>query len=427
MIEPVRDIFDGEPIPQYPQARTRTIHLWFTVHGDDKVSLRAFGGAFPDDGGGGFQGRLQYPATEIRAAITSLRDTWQRQVIERREQSENLGRAFPYVDHWDLTGATHPTRWDDVCLRLAREGKTLYTLLFEAGDQGLREIGWRLSEALNDEEQIITIHSEDLHVPWSMLYTPQPGVPSLEAPDAKWVASGFWGYNHLVEQCLGRVYGHDSRIHLADGRLKTGMNVDPRLDTEFQEHPCVEPMIEFFRGHTDVAVRQTRPQLAASLTPGCAIEQIVYFACHMKVSGTSTASPTQAHLTLSDDDPIRTTDVQGWLANNEFRPGPIVFANGCQGGQLASQFYGSIGAALLHAGVNCLIGPQVDMPPLFAFQYAYRFFEQLFQRGVRVGDIIRDLARFFADDCENPLGIAISLYRGLDTHINPDESTPQLV
>jgi len=69
--------------------------------------------------------------------------------------------------------------------------------------------------------------------------------------------------------------------------------------------------------------------------------------------------------------------------------------------------------------VNCLIGPQVDVPPLFAYEYAHRFFKEFLQHGTRIGDIVRNLARDLADGCENPLGIAISLYRGLDTHLAP--------
>jgi len=294
----------------------------------------------------------------------------------------------------------------------------LYTLLFETGDEGLREIGRRLTEVLTSDEQIIVIHSEHLHAPWSMLYTPEPSATSLEAEGAPWTLAGFWGYRHLVEQCVDRARGHDSRIHLHGERLTTGMNVDPRLDEQFTEHPCVAPMIKFFNDHTDVEVRETRPRLAGSFDNGCRIEQIVYFACHMQVSG---AGLSQAQLRLGDDQPVHTSDFVSWLANKHFSPGPIIFANGCQGGQLASQFYSSFGAVLLRAGVNCLIGPQVDLPPLFAYEYAHRFFEEFFQRGVRVGDIVRNLTRYLADTCENPLGLAISLYRGLDTHMAPHD------
>lgn len=432
MISPVRTLYDADPIPRYPQVRNRTINLLFDVHGD-RISLRAFGSAFPDDGGGGFHGWLTYRTQEIRAAVHSLRETWQHQVIERYEATPGL--EYPYAQQWDLTGsATHPSRWNDVGQRLAREGSNAYKLLFDIGDDGLQEIGQLLRDALSRDAQIITIHSEHLHVPWSMLYTPQADSPDLEVLDAQWVTSGFWGYSHWVEQCLGRSNGHDSRIHLTEGRLRTGMNVDPRLDTEFankppyKNYPCVAPMIEFFKRHSDVEIRETRPQMAASLRPGCQTEQIMYFGCHMKVSGTTRnadSALTPAQLVLSDDDPIRTADVQVWLEGRKLRPGPIVFANACQGGQLATQFYGSIGATLLQSGINCLIGPQVDLPPLFALEYATRFFEVFFERGVRVGDIVRDLARFFADKCENPLGIAISLYRGIDTHIAPQESAPE--
>lgn len=420
MIIPLSDVFDASDQPRndYPQNRKKTVNLLFTLHGG-KLDLRAWGDAFPDDGGGGLYGRLKYSASEIKAAISALREVWQVNVIEYFENhDDSLLKEFPFADHWDLTESSHPTRWNDVGRRLAREGRQLYSLLFEAGDDGLREIGRNLTQALTSEEQIVVVQSEDLHAPWSMLYTPQPSAPSLEAADASWTMAGFWGYSHLVEQCVDRVRGHDSRIHLRDERLTAGMNVDPRLDEQFKEHPCVAPMIEFFREHTDVEIRRTRPQLASSFENGCRIEQIVYYACHMTVSGRDGTTVSQAQLRLGDDEPVRTSDYQAWLADKQFKPGPVVFANGCQGGQLASQFYSSFGAVLLRSGVNCLIGPQVDLPPLFAYEYAHRFFAE-FLRGTRVGDIIQNMTRVLADTCENPLGLVVSLYRGLDTHLSP--------
>ena len=69
-------------------------------------------------------------------------------------------------------------------------------------------------------------------------------------------------------------------------------------------------------------------------------------------------------------------------------------------------------------GASGVIGPQIDIPAVFAAEYAMRFFKGLL--GVDnggpepVGILMRRLAREFIDKHNNPLGLAYSLYRGMD-------------
>jgi hypothetical protein len=420
---PVTVLIDnsGLAIPRYPQSRARSISLHFSQFGD-MLQLTAYGPAFPNDGGGQLHGVLSRPASAIKGDIGALRNVWSQHVIKRCEGSEaKQPKRYPYAESWNLsTSPAYPDRWADVGRRLARAGHQLYTNLFENGDGGLQEIGRLLRSALAGGEQVIDVHSETLFAPWSMLYTPPRSDTNLEAADATWELDGFWGYRHHIEQCLKRARGFDSRIVSADGRLVTGMNIDRGLDDEFPNQRCVQPMIEFFGSRTEVEIRETREALAASFG-AAAPEQISYYACHCTVSGSDGASASQPKLKLGDKEEILTADYEVWLLNRTLTPGPIVFVNGCQGGQLASQFFISFGEVLLRHGANCLIGPQVDVPPLFAGMYANRFFEEFLAGGVRIGDVVRDLARELADTCHNPLGLAISLYRGLDTHLAPQD------
>ena len=76
-------------------------------------------------------------------------------------------------------------------------------------------------------------------------------------------------------------------------------------------------------------------------------------------------------------------------------------------------------------GANCLLAPQINIPPSFAAAYASAFFRAIIQPAlapsgnqapVRVGDVFQRLAHIFVTQHKNPLGLAMSLYRGLDSH-----------
>lgn len=420
---------DRRRIPTYPQTRRRTINLRFEQR-DGGYLVHAWGDAFPDDGAGGYVGRSSLPPQTVQAAVINLRDTWQRLVIERREETD-AGAEYPFAERWDLrTGTADGAQGGpggrnllaEVGPRLAQAGHQLFTLLFCRGDDGLAEIESCLEEALAAGPQIISVHSDDLFVPWSMLYTPVGGQDVPESADDGWGMAGFWGYRHLVEHCFSRVATFDARIHAPHGRPTVGLNLDPRVDEHFPPTPFVAAMIEFFARHGETAIRTSRKELQAALTSPDFAEQILYFGCHGLVGGTANGDGLgEPWLSLADDEPIRYTDLLAWLTPAPLPASPVVFVNACQGGQMYSRFYPSFGVALLAGGANCLVGPQIDLPRAFAREYSRRFFESLLA-GDRIGDISRNLAREFADTYHNPLGLIFSIYRGLDTHFFNEET-----
>ena len=90
----------------------------------------------------------------------------------------------------------------------------------------------------------------------------------------------------------------------------------------------------------------------------------------------------------------------------------------CEGGQLSTFHYTAFGRHLLDAGARCLIGPQIDLPRLFAAEFVKRVFERFLVPSTPLGDVLRDVARDFAFQHGNPLGLIFSLYRGLDVHLH---------
>jgi hypothetical protein len=429
------DHTDGmRQVPQHAYNRQRSIHLRFRrdhrePHGGGYL-VQAWGSAFPEDGSGGYEGRTRHSADEIANAVAVLRNAWQRHLVEHKHTDDRGRTVFPFVEHVDLRGAADCLHGEGIGLRLAQAGHSLFVALFgpdpdagadpggDGGTDGMAEIAGHLRHALRAAEQAITVESDDLFVPWGLLYLPPRPDDALHGPAATWSYDGFLGHRHVVEHGFSRTRGFDSRISLSRDRVTVGLNVDERVDKEYPHTPYVERVIDFFTSRADVVVRRSRDEFADALLARTFAEQITCFGCHAEVGGTGPgAGP---YVVLGDDEEIYGADILGWLSGRPLPSRPLVFVGACQGGQLASVFYPSIGRQLLHhGGARCLLGPQVDLPRAFAGAYTERLFEAFLEPGVKLGDVVRSLARSFAAEQGNPLGLIFSLYRGMDVHLWP--------
>ena len=92
-------------------------------------------------------------------------------------------------------------------------------------------------------------------------------------------------------------------------------------------------------------------------------------------------------------------------------------------------FYDTLARRFLEKKAIALLGAQVDLPARFATEYAKRFIEEFLKRPskeimssqpLRLGDLVRTLTRRFLDGHRNPLGLAYTLYRGLDCYVEWD-------
>lgn len=269
---------------------------------------------------------------------------------------------------------------------------------------------------LRTAEYAVTVESDDLFAPWGLLYLPPSADRDLYGSEPSWSYSGFVGHRHIVEHGFSRARGFDSRIRVPDERVTVGLNVDERVDQEYPHTPYVERVIRFFRGRANMVVRTSRDELADALLARTFAEQITCFGCHAEVGGTGPGPG--PYVVLGDDAEIY-ADILAWLAGQPLPSRPLVFVGACQGGQLASVFYPSFGHHLLRHGARCLLGPQADLPRGFAGAYTERLFEAFLAPGAKLGDVVRALARSFADEQGNPLGLIFSLYRGMDVHLWP--------
>ncbi|WP_067463876.1 hypothetical protein [Actinomadura macra] len=415
---PFRSTYDNSKrrIPTNELCRSRTIELRFDQFGDRLRLLMRWTG-FGEDGGGELEGMLRQPREVIEKTVREVIETWDEQVISYYQGERG---EYPFENHFDVSRVIPVADQQNMRRRLAWKGTLLFRHLFQDGEK-MAEISEVLVHALNTGQQRIRVRADMLSIPWAMLYTPTDSEADFYDPDADCDPLGFWGCRHLLEHVTERDAQFDSRLCRAGDRPLVGMNVDPRLDEDFPRARCVAPMIDFFREHarrTDV--RSDWHSLARAYRNGQLEDEISYFGLHASSDGQGGSGPTKFE--LGDGEAVSESDLAGWLGGQRLGSGPVIFFNACKGGRLGSMYHPSFGKLLLGAGANCLVGPQVDVTPRFARDYAMEFFRLFFERGTRIGDVVHLLARRLLLDYANPLGLAISLYRGLDTHLAPAET-----
>lgn len=355
---------------------------------------------------------------ELFEKVQQCRLAWQRSVVDAWEIVNNE-RRFPFQREWNLK--ERPELLAKAAPNLAAAGDRLFKSIFRHEDPDLDKIADRLERASRKGSLVLSCHSEDLFIPWGMIYT-HPDGEGLKVDGSNWKPKGFWGSRHMLEHNTLRYRGRPA-IRPKAGQVQVGLNVDVKLDEDF-EAPVVSPMISFFMGTpmTEPIIRKTKPDLCIALNDANYADQIVYFCCHSVVSGTA-GQPNfgQASINLSERPPeeITVEDIRYWLSDRTLGSTPLIFMNSCQGGQMASLFYKSFAAVFLDKRANCVVGPQTDVPGVFAAEYAKQFFTRFFGEKQRVGEIVRDLAWQLLDTYKNPLGLIYSLYRGIDTYFDP--------
>jgi hypothetical protein len=422
--------------PMSHVSRDRSIYLRFEARsvppGITTYSVMARGDAlrkYIDPGGGDWwEADLTIDSASLHDTIVEMQELWRDRVVKHREALPNGKWRFPFADSWDLSeDRDRDSRLSDVARPLAKVGYKLYRLLFYTSGNDLSMIGEALTAALRETSLVISIQSSSLFVPWWMLYTPPVGHEDLNPSRGQQVPwEGFWGYSHIIEHNFKHSPAWKPCIAIGGRGVIAGVNVDRNLDKQFSRAPSVAPVISMFQSTAaEAIVRESKDHLEQDLKSTHYGDHIMYFGCH-GTGVSSTNEPAKAYLRLTDRQPIRSTDFMAWLAQTSLLSTPIVFVNACEGAQMSSLFYTAIGSVLIEKGANCLIGPQVEIPPAFAREYATTFFTQFntvaMNRSdpeslVRAGDIFQRLAHDGIAVRKNPLGLVMSLYRGIDTHL----------
>ncbi|WP_327742787.1 CHAT domain-containing protein [Streptomyces europaeiscabiei] len=392
----------------------RSIFLNFDDAHDGTFRVSAYGSALPYDGNGQFTGVLRRSRDEIATSVARLHDAWLQNVV----QHEHAARQYTYNDLPDEALGADEARavLASVVKNLAQAGQALYRLLFRGADDGLIRLEEALSRALRSGPQTITVTSEDLFVPWGLLYVhPDPDARLLQHDTAaQW--SGFLGYTHLIEHCLGFVKDYTPFINHGSGRPKASLHFDMRLqrhDHESDQCPLC-PVRGVVETHADISEHPTKPETAEALTEPDCDRHVVVFGAHGTGLRPGRRQTQQAKVVLSDDQPIYADDIEYWASDRDTRlPDPLCFMMVCEGGRAGMYLQEGLARPLFNLGVGCLIGPQVEVNIPFGSRFTCRFFEEFF-KGECVAPVIRQLTQEFIVQHSTPLGLVFTLIRGID-------------
>jgi hypothetical protein len=389
-------------------VRTRTLFIWFTTK-HTGYQLHIEGRGMPAHGATTWTGDLEVAPETIQGWIGALGEAWDQHLI--RWHSTNTNQTiYPLADQVDLRQAVGPADLRRMWQRLARAGHELFTLLFHGPDDSLKLIGERLAEALRADRHTITVISDDVVVPWPMLYVPPDPAQSLDG-DVTVDPTGFWGYRHLVEH----------RFHSGPTQVGTRYSGRPSAAAYINRHiltaqgPVAAPAIRILERRTSLTSRTESDELEQDLRGPARQHHVLYFSCHCKVHDRA------AKLELSDTVPVPSARFDAWLQNGRLIGNPLVFITACEAGHLGASPH-HFGRTLLHKGANCLVSPYVAIPRPFARRYVIGMLCQALRPHQHVGEAVQATTVFHIERFANPLGLTFSVYQGIDSHLCPEDA-----
>ncbi|MBR0845461.1 CHAT domain-containing protein [Bradyrhizobium liaoningense] len=359
--------------------------------------------------------------------IQDCRGAWDRALeaftTTRSDPLQGKKRVNPFENAWDKP--ISDDAFHGLGAQLAVAGRDLFRTLFERNrGTPLDRIARSLHDIVQSGACALTVKTTCFHVPWRMLYTHPAG--ELAADGSNFVPQGFWGYQHVVEQ-YPRFYPVSDQLRPRNGKLALGAALHERIDTDFTVD-CIKRHRDFIQSSGNLLsyAEWTRiAELEQGLSADPFGQQIIYFLCHAEVAGTADApvlSPPKLQLA---DGKIAAARIRN-LIPNKFGPSPpLVFINACRGGQFATLVRQSFTFAseFLEQGAICVVGPQIEVPAVFAGEFGNRFFTALLERKIpppQAGSVLRKLTQdMWARN--NPFGLVYSLYAGADCHIHWSE------
>ncbi|CAM5455929.1 hypothetical protein GCM10010329_33370 [Streptomyces spiroverticillatus] len=354
--------------------------------------------------------RLETSLDVLRGKASTLRYEWNRLVVNHVDENPVPGSRIgghPLSERTDLT--QHSPLVETLVKNLAEEGFDVLDVMLDGRGSGLRRFREFFLGALADEENLRISFDSDLPLPWPMLAVN----PSLFKDP--WDA--FLGHRHQIEQTsTAQSWVQQMRL---EPRLRavTSLNTDTTLDGVGR----AADVRDLLDQKSQLTVRTQAEDLLNALNSAVLPEDLMYFWCH----GTFTdEDPPNRRLVikLSDADLIDSAKVdrkrRPWRDKPQ-RFKPFVLLNACHTGQTSSGTHAEhLSATLIDLGADGVLGPQIEIPQVFASEYAYSFLDLYLEGRHTAGEISRLLVRTFAKQFHNPLALTYSLHCGLHSRLD---------
>ena len=389
-----------------------------------ELSGPAFGLAEEDSAVGGV---TECDATILAGYVRDCRNKWHEQIYADQPTGW-FGRTEK--PHQERVGQKKEL-FDQISQKLAVAGAVLFQQIFLQKTPNMLKVAEHLCKALRGPPCFLTVYSDTFFIPWAMLYVHPSGKPELGLEGENADPDGFVGYRHVIEQATDAIYAPAAIVPLKEA-IAFGFTFDEAIDAA-QGIKSVKQQQAYFEKQNRLNPRAMRKSVAdlkkAFVNDGLP-DQISYFYLHGLTNNPS--QPVDLPAFYLGKEAVSANDLKAWSQwqgrEAVLSSRPLMVFNACQAGQLRSLFYESFAFMLLDLRARGLVGPQIDIPSVFAEEYARRFFDLLLQSGDllnaqkpsidgRVGDIVRTLAREFRDKSNNPLGLVYSLYKGAECYI----------
>jgi len=401
-VEAVRDPahgYTGEP----PKQRDGELRIILTYRQAEQLQIVVRGQ------GKWFRADLETPTTELWQLGARLRQLWSNLVVHHQSPDGSYGievGGYPLTETVDLSQLAPVT--DELVGRLAREGYGLLMKLLDGHHPRLTAVRTFLLDTLADPHPLRITFDSEVQLPWPMLAV-DPG--RCASP---WEA--FLGYRHQVEQNDRHPWDH-APLAVRD-RAATSLNKDTALD-EVGRAPEVHQLLD---KKTRLTIRTKGSELLAALAVQILAEDLMYFWCHGHFADNG-SSGTCLSVQLSDDEHVDGPAVEvrrlGIPRTPQARFKPFVLLNACHTGRAgAPNALKHLGQELIGMGAAGVLAPQIDVPQLFAAEYAYSFLESYLAGERTAGEISQSLVRDFAEKYHNPLALTYGLNCGIDSRLD---------
>nr|WBO80045.1 CHAT domain-containing protein [Streptomyces sp. SBE_14.2] len=378
--------------------------------GEDRIRARLYGPAVPSLHGTEHRADLPVRPADVRLAAARLCRMWKEHFVDHQppDDPENS-----YATLVDLRSRPLAEVYDIVHELALAGSELLYGTLLGAADERVVRFRDYLTGALGSSENLRVRFDSDLHVPWPMVCLEQKGSlgPGLNA-----LFHRFLGHRHQIEQ-TGGPYPWLTGLQNAPDVPAVSLNHDTRLDRKGRTR-AADVTAVLAKG-TRFAERTTYRELADALARRDLCEQLMYFWCHGHFVPNG-SQPASLALRLTDNKTIDAQTVRDrrrrFGTESPFQP--FVVLNACHAGiPEGGGDHTFLSGALIEAGARGVLGPQIEMPQAFAAEYALEFLTRYLGGAGTAGEIAHALARYFADELRNPLGLAYALHHGMDTRL----------
>lgn len=354
--------------------------------------------------------RLETTPQMLLDRAGTLRSEWKRLIVDHTTTTPTPGARVggrPLAEQTDLT--PHSPLVGTLVRRLAEEGFDVLDVMLDGHDSALRRLRSFLLDALAEEEDLRISFDSELPLPWPML-----AVDPARCADP-WDA--FLGYRHQVEQSSpGRSWVEQMRLAPRQQAV-TSLNTDTTLDLVGR----ASEVRDLLSSRSRLTVRTRAEDLLDALNNAVLPEDLMYFWCHGTFMDEGTTNR-RLVIRLSDPDLIDSAKVRRKrrrLRDLPQRFRPFVLLNACHTGQgAANSDVEHLGSALIDLGADGVLGPQIEIPQVFASEYAYSFLELYLTGRHTAGEISQRLVKAFAKDFNNPLALTYSLHSGLHSRLD---------